>query len=140
MAPWLSIMHKAKAMLALVNCSCTATASAKGMPWPPCASGTPRPGPAAFDVELVGLGEARRQGDDAVGEFGVRLVADAVERRKDVGRQLAGFVEHRVDHIGGRIGIGRARGEAGQIGDAIEHETLFGGRARHRAWGKALGW
>ena len=94
---------------------------------PAMAFGHAEPGPAAFDIKLVGLDKPRRQRDDAIGQPGVHLVTHAVERGKDIRRQLASFGEHGFDNIGRCIGKGRARGKAGQIGDEIEHETLFGG-------------
>ena len=103
------------------------------------AFGYAEPGPAAFDVKLIGLGKPGRQGDDAIGQPGMHLVTDAVERRKDIDGELAGFAEHRLDDIGRGIGKGRSRGKTGQIGDAIKDETLFGERRGIGHKGKALG-
>ena len=101
--------------------------------------GDAQPGPAAFDIKLVGVDKARRQGDDAIIQLGVRLVTDAVQRRKDVRSEFARFGENGVDHVGRRIGVARQCGKAGQIGDAIKHEALFGGGGGVGHISKALG-
>ena len=93
-------------------------------------------GPAALDVELVGFGEPGRQAD-LVAVLGRALrVADAVQRREHVLRQLRRLAEDRIDHVGRRRLEGRQAGEAADVGDGVEHEALLGERGGvGHAWG-----
>ena len=83
--------------------------------------------PASLHILAIGLHEAGGQRHHAVVQFCVSLVAALVERREHVGGQLAGFGQDRVHHVRRGVGIGGQCGEARQIGDHVEHETLFGG-------------
>ena len=86
-----------------------------------------QPRPASLHILAIGLHETGGQCHHAVVQFCVGLVAALVQRREDVPSQLAGFGQDRVHHIRRRVGIGGQCGEARQIGDHVEHETLFGG-------------
>src|SRR3546814_20908945 len=55
-------------------------------------------------------------------------IARLVNREQHFGDELAAFVEHRIDHIGGGVGEPRQIGVAAQPDDVIEDEA----RAAHR--------
>ncbi len=75
--------------------------------------------PAALDDLLVGILEAGRRGDAAVGVARAAfLVADAVERGEHLFAELGGLAQHRLDHVG------RSVGETGQIAVAVEMEDV----------------
>ena len=103
--------------------------------------GRREPVPAGLRPGAIGLLPARRRGDRAVLERGAVAVADRVEGGEDVGRELAGFLEHRVDHVLAEVAVealGEHRVEAGavlerkgDVGDrrAVGHgANLAGGR------------
>ena len=67
-----------------------------------------RPGhrvPAAVGPALVGIGPARRGRDLVAVELDAVLVADPVERRQHVGRELAGFLQHGGGDVGVEIAV-----------------------------------
>src|SRR5439155_26832942 len=61
--------------------------------------------PAALGPALVGIGPARRSRDLAVVELDAVLVADLVERRQHVARELAGFLQHGRRNVGIEIAV-----------------------------------
>ena len=65
------------------------------------------PVPAGLRPRAVSVLPARRRGDDAVLERRALPVADRVERRDHFGRELAGLLEHRLDHV---VALDRRRG------------------------------
>ena len=77
-------------------------------------------GPAALDVLGIGLLEALGRGDLVrfLVQLAAFLVAAHVERERDFGRELAGFLEHRIDGVG--VGFGVLRQGLELLGD-LEH-------------------
>ena len=87
-------------------------------------------GPAA-----IGLLPAGRHRDVAVLERRAELVAHGIERRDDLGREFSGFLQHRIDIVGGeRAALRQKLREAramlereGDIGDrgAVGHAIIL---------------
>ena len=82
--------------------------------------------PAALGIFLIGLLEARRRAHDAVLQPRALAVADIVERRQHVARQLAGFLENSVDEIGARLLAAREQCDLGEAGEFVEREPHVG--------------
>ena len=89
------------------------------------------PVPAGLRPGAVGLLPARRRGDDAVLERRAIAVADRVEWRKHVGRELAGLLEHRLDHVVAEIAVealGQRRAETRGVperkGDVVNRRPV----------------
>ncbi len=82
--------------------------------------------PAAFGVFLIGLLEAGRRAHDAILEPRALAVADIVERRQHVARQLACLLENGVDEIGARLLAARELRDRGETGELVERETHVG--------------
>ena len=75
MAASVSMGHRPKAMLAACTISKTASSSALGRPWPPCSGSADRPVQPPAGELAIGVGEAGRGGDRAVGVARALLVA-----------------------------------------------------------------
>ena len=90
--------------------------------------------PAAVDIGLVGLAEARRHGHALGRPFGADLVADPVQRRELARRELAGALDDRVDQVS-------VVDEVGDADDMFEQEFLFlrGRRVGHGSPGRWRG-
>ena len=86
--------------------------------------------PARLDELPIRLLEARGHGDPAVFPFRVGDVADAVERRIDLGREIADAGDDRLDQVGGCRGISVVGGHRVDARDMVEDEKLFGGGRR----------
>ena len=75
--------------------------------------------PAGLAPLPVGFLEAGRSGHRAIiGPLAANLVADLVERLEHLLAELAGLLEHRVDHVGAGVR------EPGQVGIAADVEDL----------------
>src|SRR5262249_1904821 len=89
----------------------------------------------------VGLLPSRCGGARAILEPRAIAVADRVERTENIGRELAGFREHRLDHVVGEVAVesfGQRRAETsgvlerkGNVGDRrpVGHRLVSGGHA-----------
>ena len=89
------------------------------------------PVPAGLRPGAVGLFPARRGGDDTVLEGRAVAVADRVEGRKHIGCELAGLLEHRLDHVVAEIAveaIGQRRAETRGVperkGDVVNRRPV----------------
>ncbi len=96
--------------------------------------------PAGLDELPIGFLEARWHRDLAVLPHGVLDVADAVERRINLGREVADAGDDRLDHIGGRRRKAVVLRHRIDARDMLEDKELFGGRRRighgvSRFWG-----
>ena len=90
-----------------------------------------RPGdrvPPLLDESAVGLGEAIRKRDGAIGQLRTLLVADPVERRPFPGGELADAFDNRLDHVLARPGKAIVRGKVGDSGVDADGGNLVGGR------------
>ena len=74
--------------------------------------GSGEPVPAGLRPSAIGFLPARGSGDGAVLEGGTVTVADRVQRRENIGREPAGLLEHRVDHVAGEV-VEQALGQGG---------------------------
>jgi hypothetical protein len=85
--------------------------------------------PAGFDELVVSLLEAGRSGDrTVVGALAADLVADLVERRQHLGRELPGLFQDRLDQVGSRVGEARQIRVAADVEDVVEDELGFAHR------------
>ena len=90
--------------------------------------GRGEPVPARLRPGAIGLLPARRRGDGAVLERRAVAVADRIERSENVGRELARFLEHRLDHVVGEVAVeavGQRRAETGRV---LERKGDIGNR------------
>ena len=90
--------------------------------------GCGEPVPAGLRPGAIGLLPARRRGDGAVLERRAVAVADRVERGENVGGELAGLLEHRLDHVVGEVAVealGQRRAEARRV---LERKGDIGNR------------
>ena len=74
--------------------------------------------PAGLRPGAIGLLPAGRRGDGAVLERRAVAVADRVERGDHVGRELAGLLQHGVDHVLGEVAVkafGQRRAETRRV-------------------------
>jgi len=84
--------------------------------------------PARLRPGAVGLLPSRCRGDDAVLEARAVAVADRVEGAENIGRELACFPKHRLDHVVGEVAVqafGQRRAETGCI---LERKGNIGNR------------
>src|SRR5262249_15691574 len=87
----------------------------------------------------VGLLPSRRSGDDAVLKRGAVAVADGVEGAENVGRELAGLLEHRRDQVLGEITVEAFRERGAETGGVLEREGDVGGGGPGGAGGGGVG-
>jgi hypothetical protein len=78
--------------------------------------------PAGAYVLVIGLLEAGRHGDGAILPPGAGPVADGVERREHLARELAGLLEDRVDHVVGELLPALELVHLVQADHVLEHE------------------
>ena len=76
--------------------------------------------PAAFDELAIGVGESGRGDDASVRQLRACLVADGIERREHIARQLVRLVQDRRDQLRIEIRKGAGRGQFIQPRDAGE--------------------
>ena len=89
------------------------------------------PVPAGLRPGAIGFLPARCGGDDTVLEGTAVAVADRVEGRKHIGCELAGLLEHRLDHVVAEIAVealGQRRAETRGVperkGDVVNRRTV----------------
>ena len=85
-------------------------------------------GPAGGDERLVGLLESLRRTHHAVLQPATLLVTAAVQGLQNRAAEAAGFVEHRVQHIGSEILVARQRLDLLIGKQLVQHETHIGNR------------
>jgi hypothetical protein len=88
--------------------------------------------PAAGDVLRVGFLEAGRRLDlvRRLVEGAALDVADGVERREHLARELAAFLDHRVDRVDVDVGMARQRLELVDDPEQLVHHELHVAQGR----------
>ena len=84
--------------------------------------------PARLRPGAIGFLPARRHGDGAVLERRAVAVADRIERRDDVGCELARFGEHRLDHVLAEIAEEALAERRAKTRAVLERERHVGNR------------
>jgi len=84
--------------------------------------------PARLRPGAVGLLPSRCRGDHAILEARAIAVADCIEGAENIGRELACFPKHRLDHVVGKVAVktfGQRRAETRRV---LERKDDIGDR------------
>ena len=87
------------------------------------------PVPARRGPGAIGFLPARRGGDGAILEDHALAVADHIERAEHLGRELAGFFQHGVDHVLGEVAVDAVVQRLLESGGVLERKRDVGNRS-----------